>query len=154
MIIRSGDHNSEIQVDGQTKIKDEDGNPITESALNIGDQVHVVGRVASDDTIKATSVNRLGLQTPVVTQSSAPKQEWIKGTVSSTATIISRNIKVMTVDGEITVSVPHGIPIEQGDTPLSVHDIQKGMVVHLIGTFDDNHQLNAESITVDPTTVP
>jgi hypothetical protein len=73
----------------------------------------------------------------------------VRGIVSDGASFFSRNIKVNDGGNTIIVGVPRGIPVREGNTDISVHDLKKGMDVIVSGSFDGDQKFSATSIEAD-----
>jgi hypothetical protein len=80
---------------------------------------------------------------------SNPRRTVLVGTVRTPTYGVSRRIKVRTADGDVTVTVDPQTPIYEYDERLSVHDLDQGDRVRIVGYWEGRDRLRASRIDVD-----
>jgi hypothetical protein len=73
----------------------------------------------------------------------------VVGTVHEPTYELSRRIKVRAPKGDLTVEVDESVPIYKYDDRISVHELEKGDHVRVVGTWDGPDRLRARRIAVE-----
>lgn len=142
--------------------------PPTIDDLVVGMRVSVIGVINAPDRIAASVIQVMPYVPPgkadfpqhpppfpAVIEPPAVSEKSIKfdgvsirGTVSAEATVFVRKIRVMTSVGEVSVSVPRGIPIMLAGEPISVHDLRAGTDIIVMGKFTGLSSMTASRILI------
>jgi hypothetical protein len=80
--------------------------------------------------------------------SSYPHDGVLVGTVRTPTYDASRRIKVRTAEGDVTVTVDPHTPIYEANERLSVHDLDRGDRVRVVGSWEARDRLRASRIDV------
>jgi hypothetical protein len=120
------------------------------SDVRVGDDLEVKGderggRIVAD---RVTLLGPSGARS-AEEDSSYPQHDGVLvGTVRTPTYDVSRRIKVRTAEGDVTVTADPHTPIYQAGELLSVHDLDRGDRVRVVGRWEGRDRLRASRIDV------
>jgi len=146
VVVRVNSHLRTVLVDHDTDLTDVPAVDDDHIGLRNGDRVTVSGRLRDDGTIRAsalslsrnidTAVRDAG---PVVQPVDEPSHQIVGRVSHESDKYMSRDIRVRVDSGrEVTVHVGHNVRIQRDGRPISVHELQGGDVVRVIGASEDD----------------
>jgi hypothetical protein len=153
--LRTGSGLRSVELYDGTRLELESGDRAYMRDLRAGDPIRVQGEIHSG-RIVADQVTLLERSADRYAEEdwSAPayraRDVVIYGTVRTPTYDVSRKVTVRTADGDITVVADPRIPITKYDYRASIHDLEKGDRVRVVGDWESSARLRARRIDVEP----
>jgi hypothetical protein len=138
-----------------TRLLDDSGRRASLSDIRVGDELQVSGAERNGRIV----ADRVTLLVPVGTRYPndyreaapyAPHRVIVVGTVRTPTYDVGRQVKVRTSDGDISVDVDPHTPITAYSDRISVHELERGDRVRVVGEWTGTDRLRADRIDVLP----
>jgi hypothetical protein len=144
-----------VEVFDETRVAFASGRAARFRDLRVGDDLRVSG-VERAGRIVADRVTILGPTTAGYRSGEpyyeAPRQgdAVLVGTVRAPTYGVNRRVKVRTSRGDVTVDVDRDVPVYKWEERVSVHELNRGDRVRVVGLWTGADRVRADRITVDP----
>lgn len=122
--------------------------------VRAGDELSVRGRVRGErivaDSVTVLSRSRGAYPAERDYPYGSRQAEVITGTIRGSTYYLSRRITVRTIDGDVTVEVDRDTPIYELGDRISVHELESGDRVRIVGRWSGAGRFAADRIEVTP----
>jgi hypothetical protein len=151
--LRTADGVRTVELFDETQMRRSTGEPAAVRDLRVGDEVRLLGVERSGRLV----AERVTLMPPAAPPVDLPRraahqgsEAQVVGTVRTPAYLKQRQVKVLTPQGDVAVDVEEGTPIVKHAERVSVHELERGDKVRIVGTWTGEERLEARRIDVVP----
>ena len=144
-----------VELFDETRMQFDFGRSAALRDVRVGDEISVRG-VDRGDRIVADRVTLLGPSESLYSQEyeydrrRSQGDVVLSGTVHGSTYYLSRRITVRTTEGDVTVEVDRDTPIYELDDRISVHELESGDRVRIVGRWTASDHFLARRIAVTP----